>query len=188
MVCFIAVDIDFLSFRENKVNKDSLSHYTLGNAYLSMGLPNKAIDEYEEAIAVYKRYPNDGFRLVARNVDFNLGKLYHDRELCSRALPHLARVGGHDQYTAVAERYRAECLAQLGRYREAVDVFSAILRDQPSDADARSGLVDALVGMAKSLADKGDREAALAALERARSISPDDPAVRHEIDLIRSQP
>lgn len=187
-ICFVAVDIDFLTFRENKVSADSLSHYTLGNAYLNMGLPNKAIDEYEEANAVYERHPNDGYRLVARNVDFNLGKLYHARGLCSRALPHLARVGGNDRFTEIAERYLAQCLANVGRYDEAVRIFESIVRKYPNDGEARSGLSEALVGMAKALEQTGDRTGALSALDRARLLSPDDPEILRQIDRIRSQP
>jgi 4-amino-4-deoxy-L-arabinose transferase-like glycosyltransferase len=113
-LCFVAVDMDFVQFQENKVHADSISHYTLGNAYLKMGLSERAISEYEKAIATYNEYPQAGYRLIARNVDFNLGKLYRAKGLCSRAVVFLERVGGNDQYTILAWGYLADCYSRLG--------------------------------------------------------------------------
>lgn len=187
-LCFLAVDLDFIRFRENKVHADSLSHYTLGNAYLKMGLSDKAIDEYEEAVAVYKRYPNDGYRLIARNVDFNLGKLYHAKQLCSRAVPYLERVGGNDQFAYLSQRYLAECYTRLGRFSEATDTFRRMLAAQPNDTDARRGMIAALTAEARSYEQVGDRARALDVLNRAQTMFPGEPSIRREIDRLQSGP
>jgi tetratricopeptide (TPR) repeat protein len=188
VVCFAVINVDFLWFRENKVHADSISHYTLGNAYLNMGLTDRAIGEYEEAIETYNRYPSAGYRLIARNVDFNLGKLYRAKGLCSRAVPHLQRVGGNDQFTTLALSYLAECYLRLGRYAEAEDAFRGLLTTHPDDAGARRGLLAAMIGRARKLHDEGQSARALDVLERARSMFPGDPSIEQEIQRIQTGP
>jgi 4-amino-4-deoxy-L-arabinose transferase-like glycosyltransferase len=187
-LCFVVVDMDFIRFRENKVHADSISHYTLGNAYLSMGLTDKAIGAYEEAIDTYTRYPTAGYRLIARNVDFNLGKLYRGKGLCSRAIPHLQRVGGNDQFTTLAQIYLGECYSRLGRYAEAEDIYRRLLRVRPDDDSTRQSLIDAMIGRARKLHEQGQSARALDVLNQAQSISPNDPSIKREIQLIRTGP
>ncbi len=188
VLCFVVVDMDFIRFRENKVHADSISHYTLGNAYLNMGLTDKAIGEYEEAIDTYNRHPTAGYRLIARNVDFNLGKLYRGKGLCSRAVPHLQRVGGNDQFTTLAQVYLGECLLSLGRYAEAEDVYQRLLAVQPNDDGTRRGLINAMIGHARQLHDEGQSAGALDVLNRAQSMFPGDPSIERQIQLIQTDP
>jgi len=51
----LAVNYDLFVFGENKTKKDSISHYSLGNAYLKMDLKERALSEYEKARQTNRR-------------------------------------------------------------------------------------------------------------------------------------
>ncbi|UCG51608.1 MAG: tetratricopeptide repeat protein [Candidatus Latescibacterota bacterium] len=142
-ICVFVVDFDFVHFGENKTYADSISHYTLGNAYLNMGDTEKAIQEYEEASDTYRKYPRPGYRLIARNVDYNLGRLYWAQDRCPDAIERLKKVGGNDQYTILAFELLADCYVREGRSAEATDVFQQILRAVPAHRKATFGLANA---------------------------------------------
>ena len=138
--CAIVVNADLVRFAENKIEEDALSHYTLGNAYLNRADTDKAISEYEEALERYRRYKRPGFLLVARNVEYNLGRLYWSLKSWSRAIPHLEKVGGNDQYALLALEMLAECYANEKRYANATEAYRVILRAAPQNRKAKLGL------------------------------------------------
>ncbi len=139
-LCVFAIDFDLVGFGENKINEDALSHYTLGNAYLNRGDTKNAIAEYEEALDRYKQYGRKGFLVVARNVEYNLGRLYWSDKRCEEAIPHLERVGGNDQFAVVALEMLADCYESEKRYNNAIDAYELILRAVPNNDKARFGL------------------------------------------------
>jgi 4-amino-4-deoxy-L-arabinose transferase-like glycosyltransferase len=142
-VCVLAVNYDFIHFQENKVDEDSLSHYTLGNAYLSRGDTENAIREYEEARDTYARYPRPGYLLVARNVDYNLGRLYWANDRCPEAVERLGTVGGSDQYAVLALELLADCYVKLEQFDNAIEAYRTILIGVPTHRKAIIGLVRA---------------------------------------------
>jgi tetratricopeptide (TPR) repeat protein len=142
-VCVFAVDIDLAGFGENKIEQDALSHYTLGNAYLDRGDTQKAIAEYEEALDKHRKYGRQGFLVVKRNVEYNLGRLYWADKNCEKAIPHLERVGGNDQFAVIALDMLAECYVAVNRFDRAIDAYELILRVNPNNEKARFGLARA---------------------------------------------
>ncbi len=143
LVCIFAVNYDFIHFEENKVDEDSLSHYTMGNAYLSRGDAENAIREYEEARETYAKYPRPGYLLVARNVEYNLGRLYWAGDRCSLAVERLQNVGGNDQYAVLALELLADCYVKLGRFDNAIEAYRTLLKGVPTHRQAIMGLVRA---------------------------------------------
>ncbi|NIM19706.1 MAG: tetratricopeptide repeat protein [Candidatus Latescibacteria bacterium] len=143
VACAFAINYDFFNFRENKPHEDSISRYSLGNAFLKMGEKDLAIAEYEKALITYRRYPRSSFGLVARNVNYNLGVLYWENGLCSRAIEALEKVGGFDEYTILAWEHLADCYLKKGRMNDAIETYSKITSAQPENRLARIGLARA---------------------------------------------
>lgn len=182
--CFIVVDSDFLRFRENKVHADSISHYTLGNAYLKDNRTGPAMEEYEKALDVYRRYPTPGFQLVERNVKYNLGRLYAARGHCARAIPLLESVGGTDEYTILAMELSGDCYASLNRFVDAFRVYAQILRTAPGHPEASSKLVDVAIRQSRMYVSNGDRASASAILQQTLAILPGNAVVTQALEAL----
>jgi tetratricopeptide (TPR) repeat protein len=161
------VNLDFATFKENKVYADVISHYTLGNAYLKEEEPDRALAEYEKALANYRKYGVTAFKLIARNVYNNLGTLYWKRGRCREAVDVLNLVGGNDVYASRAKRYAAECYAKLGERRKALQAYGEALRMSPDDRDC-------LLSYARFLAADHQTAEARKVLARALSLYPGD--------------
>jgi 4-amino-4-deoxy-L-arabinose transferase-like glycosyltransferase len=186
-VCAAAVNADLLRFAENKIDEDALSHYTLGNAYLSRGDTEKAIAEYEEALDRYRRYKRPGFLIVARNVEYNLGRLYWSKKNCAQAIPHLEKVGGSDQYAVLALEMLAECCANEKRYENAIEAYSMILRAVPQNRKAKLGLARAY-RLSGDLDRAGDTlQEIVASAPRPGGSAQQTPEALAESDAIRAE-
>jgi 4-amino-4-deoxy-L-arabinose transferase-like glycosyltransferase len=190
-VCAVFVNADLIRFAENKTEEDALSHYTLGNAYLNRGDTDKAIAEYEDALARYRKYQRPGFLLVARNVEYNLGRLYWSRKNCARAITHLEKVGGSDQYALLTLDMLAECYTSEKRYENAIEAYRVILRAVPQNRKAK-------LGLARSYRLAGDLDQAEATLNELLAGSPppgagqpgragESPEALAESDAIRAE-
>jgi hypothetical protein len=188
VICVGAVNLDFLRFRENKIHEDSLSHYTLGNAYLKMEKPRSAINEYEKALDVYRRYPVSGFRLVERNVNFNLGRLYVARGLFSRAIPLLENVGGNDEYTVLALELLAHCYSNQSRHIEAFRIYSDIFRAAPNRPGVRNALTEAALAAARQQLQQENTAAARDILQRALAMVPGNSSLTRELESMQGAP
>lgn len=186
VLCFLAVDLEFTRFRENKVHALSIPHYTLGNAYLKMDDPRNAIREYEEALRTYRAYRLPGFELISRNVIYNLGRLYWSQGNCARAIDYLERVGGDDRFTAMANVCLADCYVQVSRFRDAIRLYGQILTAAPQTAGARTGLVSALLGQARVHRRAGSTQKALEYYSRAREVDPGNSSIESEIRSLES--
>ncbi|UCH84727.1 MAG: tetratricopeptide repeat protein [Candidatus Latescibacterota bacterium] len=138
-VCLLAINLDFVRFQENRINEDALSHYTLGNAYLNKGDTENAIREYEEARSIHARYPKQGYLLVARNVEYNLGRLYWSDNKCEKAVARLVAVGGSDQYAVLTLEMLADCYIKLEQYENAIRAYRTILKGVPTHRKAVFG-------------------------------------------------
>jgi 4-amino-4-deoxy-L-arabinose transferase-like glycosyltransferase len=130
LICFAIINYDFLSFQENKSHEDSISHYSLGNAYLKLDKKEAAIASYETARNTNRRYPRSSYSLIARNVDYNLGLLYWEFGRCRQAIEMLERIGGSDEYTLIAMDRLADCYAREGRIQDSIDTYNRILSTQ----------------------------------------------------------
>ena len=134
------VNHDFLNFNENKTHADAISHYTLGNAYIKMDRKDLAVDEYRRAKETYTAYPTSAYEFIARNVDYNLGTLYWEQGLCSRAIPILQTITGNDEYGVAAQSRLADCLKKQSREAEATEIYEEILRLRPNEPTAMVGV------------------------------------------------
>jgi tetratricopeptide (TPR) repeat protein len=135
---------------------NAISHYTLGNAYLKMGLGETAMEHFQTAIRINREEPTPAFRFIARDVNYNLGVLLWERGLCSRAIEVLSKVDGTDAYALNAMDHLGDCYLNRNQVQRAGEVYQRFLRIDPND-------VRAITGMARCYAMNGD-------LERARSM------------------
>jgi len=156
VICVAAINFDFVRFQENRIDEDALSHYTLGNAYLSRKDTDAAIREYEEARRIHAQYPKPGYLLVARNVEYNLGRLYWSENQCDKAVERLTAVGGSDQYAVLALEMLADCYIKLEQYDNAIQAYGTILKGVPTHRKAIFGAVNVY-----RLAGRADRAEAL---------------------------
>jgi tetratricopeptide (TPR) repeat protein len=139
----LALDIDLYTFGENRTRQDSISHYSLGNAYLKMDMRAQALSEYEKARQINQRHPRSSYSLIERNINYDLGLLYWERGFHSRAIEVLEKVGGRDQYTLIAWDRLADSYLRTGRSNEAVELYNRILAVEPGNQSARIGLARA---------------------------------------------
>lgn len=166
LLCIVAVNYDFLTFRENKTHEDSISHYSLGNAYLKMNKKESAIAEFEEARNTYRRYPRSSYSLIARNVDYNLGLLYWETGRCPEAIEALERVGGSDEYAFIAMERLAACYIEQGRLQDATRIYEKMLSAPLNPNLLRS----AYLGLAEIYERQGQDELAREYKSKAQSL------------------
>jgi tetratricopeptide (TPR) repeat protein len=166
LFCIAAVNYDFLNFRENKPHEDSISRYSLGNAYMKMDKIDLALASYEDARNTYIRYPRPSYSLIARNVDYNLGLLYWEFGRYPQAIEKLEKIGGSDQYTLVAMDRLADCYIRVNRLQDAVAIYKKIL---PVQRDPNL-LKNAYLGLARIYEQLGQKELAQEYTSRAQLI------------------
>ena len=90
------VNSDYLYQKQMRAYSDAFSNFTLGNAYMKMGLKGTALAHYTRADEISRAYPTPAYNLIKRDVDYNLGTLLWEQGMCSRAIEVLGRVGGSD--------------------------------------------------------------------------------------------
>lgn len=140
MAAATLVNSDYLYQREMRAYSDAFSNFTLGNAYLKMGMKNAALDHYRRADEINSEYPTPAYRYIAREVDYNLGELEWEQGLCSRAIPVLERVGGDDDFAKRALDCLGDCYLNRRDLHNATRVYERLLKISPQDQRAITGL------------------------------------------------
>lgn len=136
----IFVNYDYANFRGVRAFDIAVSQYELGSAYLKLNDQDAALAAYEEAAATHARYPTRGYLQIAPAVDYNIGAIYWQRGLCSRAIEALERLPKDDPAGLHGQRMLASCYIQKGRFPEAVATFAGVLRLSPGDTESQLGL------------------------------------------------
>lgn len=136
----ILVNSDYLWFRQVRAYSNAISHNTLGNAYLKMGLPDVALDHFEQADAINRADPTPAYQLIARDVNYNLGTLLWQKGLCTRAIQVLEQVGGTDSYAMTAMDHLADCYLKKSEVGKAGRTYQHMLQIDPNDQRAVTGL------------------------------------------------
>jgi tetratricopeptide (TPR) repeat protein len=102
----------------------------LADYYQSAGQTDRAVDGYEEALAM------DANNL---SLQLNLSRIYLEREDCKNAIPHLSEIARLQpialRYTNLGDAYR-DC----GDYENAIASYRKALRIDSKDARAHLGL------------------------------------------------
>lgn len=139
-VAAIWVNIDYLTFAQVRNYSNAFSHTTMGNAYMKLNMKDTALGHYQKAIDLNQQAPTDAFNLIARDVYYNMGNLYWEQGLCSRAIDALRMVGGSDQYAVTALEHLGDCYLQRGEVQRATSVFNELLRISPGDIRGVTGM------------------------------------------------
>jgi 4-amino-4-deoxy-L-arabinose transferase-like glycosyltransferase len=134
------VNSDYLYQRQMRAYSDAFSNYTLGNAYLKMGNKGTALSHYARADEINKEYPTPAYRLIQREVDYNLGTLLWEEGMCSRAIEVLERVGGNDEFTLHALDCLGDCYLKRKDVGNAARVYERLRAISPSDQRGVAGL------------------------------------------------
>ena len=165
-VALLIVNIDYLTFGEIRAYSNAFSHVTLANAYFKLDQWDTALDHYARAWSINEEDPTPAFeRYLRRDVAYNLGMLYWNRGLCSRAIEYLRMVGrqqggGVDIYMLNALDWMGDCYIQRNNFGNARVVYQEFLRLDPND-------IRAVAGMARVEAAAGNPEQAERMLEAA---------------------
>jgi tetratricopeptide (TPR) repeat protein len=163
---FVIVNIDYVTFAEVRSYSNAFSEVTLGNAYMKRDQRDTALDHYNRAWNINKENPTPAFeRYLRRDVAYNLGLLYWERGLCSRAIEALSSVGpplggGVDIYMLNALDWLGDCFLRRSEYEKAGVIYSQFQRLAPGD-------VRAVAGTARVEAATGHPEEAERMLESA---------------------
>lgn len=152
------VNHDYLWVREMRSYSNAISHYSLGNAYLKMGLGETALDHFMTAERINSENPTPAYQLIARDVDYNLGILLWERGLCSRAIEVLSRVGGTDSFALTALDHLGDCYLKRNDVQKAANVYNRFVQIEPNDSRG-------VTGLARCYALSGDLQRAESMLE-----------------------
>ncbi|MCI0452436.1 MAG: glycosyltransferase family 39 protein, partial [Candidatus Latescibacteria bacterium] len=134
------VNSDYLYQKQMRAYSDAFSNYTLGNAYLKMGSKGTALSHYTRADEINRRYPTPSYRLIQREVDYNLGTLLWEEGMCSRAIGILERVGGNDEFALHALDCLGDCYLNRKDLSNATRVYERLRSISPSDQRGVAGL------------------------------------------------
>jgi tetratricopeptide (TPR) repeat protein len=175
IVCVVIVDSDYIAFRGVRALDEAVSHFELANAYIQMGDKDAALAEFEEAHAIQEKYPTRSYAQIAGNVDYNIGAIYWEKGLYSRAIQALERMPNSDPRVLQSKGILADSYLKKGRYNDAIALYTRMLQLNPNDAPSRFG-----VGVAYRMA--GDLDRSQQTLEEVlRKHSPPDGSVNLEL-------
>jgi tetratricopeptide (TPR) repeat protein len=156
----IIVNEDYLTFNKIRSYSTAFSHSTLGNAYMKMNRKEKALEHYVRAWELHESAPTEAYKLISRDIDYNMGLLLWEKGLCTRAIEALRRVGSSpnpehrtDEYAQNALDYLGDCLLRKGEVDKAFTTYQEFMRINPGDARA-------VTGLAKCVARTGNLEEA----------------------------
>lgn len=151
IVAFVLVNADYLAFAQIRGYSNAFSHTTLGNTYMTSGRRDLALDHYERAWRLNEAAPTQAFQYIARDVTYNIGLIYWEKGLCSRAIEALRRVGpafdgSTDIYMINALDWLGDCYLRQSKYENAFAVYQELLRLTPDEARATAGLARVYAG------------------------------------------
>lgn len=152
-VAVFIVNADYRWVKDMRSYSEAISHNSLGNAYLKMGLKDVALEHFMKADEINSKSPTSAYQLIARDVNYNLGTLLWEKGLCSRAIEVLARVKGDDAMAQNALDHLGDCYLQRNQIRDASAVYQRFIQIDPND-------VRAVAGLARCRAASGDLEGA----------------------------
>jgi tetratricopeptide (TPR) repeat protein len=160
---FLLVNSDYLTFGQIRAYATAFSHTTLGNAYMKLNQRDMALTHYVTAWELNEQYPTPEFNYIARDVAYNMGLIYWEKGLCSRAVEALRRVGplpdgSTDIYMLNALEWLGDCYLRQNKYEQAAMVYREFMRLEPDDARG-------VAGMARVYAATGNLEEAERMLE-----------------------
>jgi 4-amino-4-deoxy-L-arabinose transferase-like glycosyltransferase/predicted negative regulator of RcsB-dependent stress response len=145
----LAVNSDYLYQKQMRAYSDSFSNFTLGNAYLKMGLKSTALAHFQRADEISTAYPTPAYNLIKRDVDYQLGILLWEQGMCSRAIEVLSRVGGSDDQAVHALDCIGDCFLQRKDLENARRVYAQMAAIAPRDERC-------ITGSARVMALSGD--------------------------------
>ncbi|MBP2681781.1 MAG: yrrB 6, partial [Candidatus Krumholzibacteriota bacterium] len=145
-VFVFAVDYDYVAFRGVRSIDEAVSHYEIANAYLKMGDKDKALSHFEEAAEMQRKYPTRSYAQIGGTIDFNMGLIYWERGLYSRAIEALERIPDADPRSFQANALLGDAYVKKGRAGDAVALYTRMLQKSPGDPRVLYGLGVALRG------------------------------------------
>jgi 4-amino-4-deoxy-L-arabinose transferase-like glycosyltransferase len=172
--CVVFVNYDFVKFRGVRALDEAVSWYELGNAYLATDKDHSALQAFERARGIQERYPTQGYMQISDIVDYNLGILYWEKGLYSRAIDALERIQRNEPAAASTRHILADSYFNVGRLQEALASYSRIV-------DGSAGDMGGLLGMGKVYKKLGQTEKVQEIVGRLRSLYPGDRRLAAEL-------
>jgi tetratricopeptide (TPR) repeat protein len=169
------VDYDYVAFRGVRSIDEAVSHYEIANAYLKEGDKDKALSHFEEAAGMQRKYPTRSYAQIGGTIDFNIGMIYWERGLFSRAIEALERIPDSDPRSFQAKALLGDSYVKKGRAGDAVALYTNMLQRSPDDPRV-------LYGLGVALRAAGDLERSRGILEEIlRKHRPPDGSVNLEL-------
>ena len=158
IVTVFIVDYDYVKFRGVRAFDIAVSHYSLANAHMQKGDKAAALEAFLKARDTQVRYPTRGYLQISDSVDLQIGSLYWEQGLYSRAIEALERIRGNNAEAARASSLLADSYVRKGRFADAVSTYTALLQRSPND-------IQNLLGIAVAYRGTGNLERAQQILE-----------------------
>ncbi len=139
--------------RAERIYLDLLSRDPQRSHLTNLGLARSLLGRHEEAVEAYRRAlasdaGNPYLLLNLADAELSLGREGEARGLYGRTLESLTRIEAGSALSPLQRMIRAQCLAHLGRAREAVGATQQVLRETGDDPEIlyAASLVYALAG------------------------------------------
>ena len=143
-------------------------HFLLGAAYENQSEPEKAISEYQLALARDPHQPN---------ASFAIGYLYWRQQDYAAAKPWLEKELSHQTCHAPASFYLGEIARSGQDFPAGARFYRAAIACDP-------GMANAHLRLGTLLADMNQDRAALEELRRAAQIDPENPSPHYRLALV----
>ena len=142
-----------------------MAHYNLGIAFNDRGKTDKAIDHYQQAIALRPSYAE---------AHYNLGRLLAQKGRLNDAITHYEKALEINPADAESRNNLGVTLFGSGRVDEAVAHYREALKIRPDYAEASCNLANALLS-------KGDLDGAIAGYSACLALSPNQVEAQYDL-------
>ncbi len=137
---FTLSELDRLDFRDDRIDADAFSRYTLGNLYAERGETDLALRSYQEAFDIAHRFGLKNFDSVETMLRTNMVRLLIRKGRLQEADQHLSILEDQGPPSPEVVLLRAQLRLRRHEYAEALPLLKMVLDIAPDQPQALLGL------------------------------------------------
>jgi tetratricopeptide (TPR) repeat protein len=137
---FTISELDRLDFRDDRIDADAFSRYTLGSLYARQGDRSLALANYRESLDVAHSFGLRNFESVERVLRANMVRVLIQDLKLTEAQQHLDFLAAGGVSTPELSLLRAQLLLKKNEFARAAPLFRKILESFPDQPDALLGI------------------------------------------------